>query len=128
MEAAAFRVGQVARRLLADHPDLSARDIEPTVWTLNRGTAVTQKLEITPDSIDGVRAWAEALGVEAEVTVSGRTAYAPYKVAKFETEIDGVEVEFSTTGAATDDEIVAWRAEHDQAAAQFDEAAPVGAS
>ncbi|MEV0112327.1 hypothetical protein AB0H77_03585 [Streptomyces sp. NPDC050844] len=128
MEAAAFRVGQVARRLLADHPGLSVRDLEPTVWSLSCGIAVTQQLEITPDSIDGVRAWAEALGVEVKVAVQGKAAYAPYKVAKFKTEIDGVEVEVGTTGVATDDEVAAWRAERDQAGAEFIETAPVGAS
>lgn len=113
-EAAVFRVGQVARRLLADNPELPVRDLEPTAWTLAQGTAVTAALEITPDSVDGVRAWAKALGGEASVEVRGKGAR--YRVAKFETEIAGVQVEFTATGAASEDEIAAWRAEQDQAA------------
>jgi hypothetical protein len=115
MEAAVFRVGQVARRLLADHPELPVWDLEPSVWVLNHGSAVSAKLEISPGTLDGVLAWGTALGVEVSVELVDRTPYAPYRAAKFVTEVDGVQVDVNSTGAASDEETAAWRAEQDQA-------------
>jgi hypothetical protein len=117
-EAATFRVGQVARRLLADHPGLPVEDMEPSVWVLNCGSSITAKLEISPGSLDGVVRWAEALGVELRFETRGGAQYAPYRLAKAVVEVDGVEVDVNCTGQATDEEIAAWRAGQDHADAE----------
>lgn len=125
-EAAAFRVGQVARNLLAEHPGLPAKRVEPTAWVLPNpfdGPDVTAVLDIKAGSVDGVRAWATALGVEPTVKISTR---APWEAARAEAVINGVTVKVMGTRSLTGDEAAAWSAAQDQAAAGLAEAAPGG--
>lgn len=57
----------------------------------------------------------------------GKSSHTLYRTAKAETEIDGVQVEVTTTGRASEDEIAAWCAEQDQAAAGESESPSGGA-
>ncbi|WP_432156310.1 hypothetical protein [Streptomyces sp. bgisy153] len=113
-ESAAFRIGQVARRLLAEHPGLPVQTMEPTAWSLasSDGPDVHTELELRFDSVDEVRAWAEALGVEPTAEVSERS---PYERAAVEATVDGVLVKVSGSRALTGDEYAAWRAKHQPA-------------
>jgi hypothetical protein len=114
-EAVAFRIGQLARRLRTENPDLPATGMLPTVWVLAGmdGPAVHADLEIECDSVDDVRAWAKALDVEATVTTDARS---PYKRAAAEVLIVGVTVKVSGSQTLTGDEYTAWRAAREQAA------------
>jgi len=123
MEAATFRLGHVARRLLNDHPDLPVLDIEPTAWAMSHGTHITAYLEVTPKSLDGASAWAHALGVEAAVQLCGKPGTVPYRKVEFETEVDGVLVKVMVTGAASDDERTAWATQEAPAPAEETSAA-----
>lgn len=125
-EAAAFRVGQVARNLLAEHPGLPAERVEPTAWVLPNpldGPVVTAVLDIMAGSVDGVRAWATALGVEATVTIS---TSGPWEAAHAKAVVNGVTVKVMATRSLTGDEYVAWSAPQDQAATEPAEAVPGG--
>lgn len=101
MEAAAFRTGQIARQLVADHPNLPLDGIEPTVATYDdlRGIVVRARLELQLSSAQVAQDWAAALGCEHTVT-EHETGYGPSTVAKFETVIDGVTIQ--GRGATTD--------------------------
>lgn len=114
-EAAAFRVGQLARRLRIDHPDLPVDVMQPTVWALasSAGPDVHAELEIHCDSVDGVHAWAAVLGVEATVTIAG----SGYERAVAKAVVNGVTVKVSGTRSLTGDEYAAWQARKEQAAA-----------
>ena len=113
-EAAAFRTGQLARRLRTEHPDLSATSVEPTVWALasSAGPSIHAELEIQSESVDMARAWAAALGVEATVTISPTS---PYERATAHAVIGGVTVKVAGSRYLTGDEYAAWRAAQDQA-------------
>lgn len=116
-EAAAFRVGQVARRLLTDHPDLPVKSLEPTLWVLASdfsGPDTKAELEVTAGSVDDVRAWAAALEAQATVTVSDRS---PYERAEAEAEVDGVTVKVTGSRSLTGEEYAAWQTAREQAAA-----------
>jgi hypothetical protein len=124
-EAAAFRTGQLARRLRTEHPDLPITTMEPTVWAFagQAGPALHAELDIQTASVDTARAWAKALGVEAAVTVSPTS---PYERATANAVIGDVSVKVSGSRTLTGDEYAAWRAGQDQAAAE-DTAAGGGA-
>ncbi|MCC9712042.1 hypothetical protein E4N62_46675 [Streptomyces sp. MNU76] len=119
-EAAAFRVGQLARRLRTDHPDLPVQTMLPTVWALasSAGPDVHAELEIHCDSVDGAHACAAVLGVEATVTIAG----SGYERAAAKAVVNGIKVKVSGTRSLTGDEYRAWRAEQDQAAAEAETA------
>lgn len=115
-EAGAFRVGQLARRLRTDHPDLPVVRMEPTAWALTSmfgDPDVTAELEIGAGTVDGVRAWAAALDVEATVTTSVNS---PFELAQASAVVDGVTVKVEGTRALTGDEYAAWKAEHEKPA------------
>jgi len=127
-ESVAFRIGQLARRLRTEHPDLSVQSMEPTAWVLVRafdGPDVHAELEIRPDSVDDARAWAKALGTEATATVGTSS---PYERVVAEAVIDGVMVKVDGMRALVGDEYAAWQAGHDQAAAKEPGQAPGGES
>lgn len=118
LEAAAFRVGQVGRRLLADHPDLPAWNVRPAAFASDRGT--TAQLEISTYDVDAVRAWAEALGTTVDIKFhdgAGSHAHCfEYHQAKLT--VSGVEVSFAATRQPTEEEAAAWRAKRDQASTE----------
>ncbi|MBD9703423.1 hypothetical protein IHE56_15295 [Streptomyces sp. ID01-12c] len=113
-EAAGFRVGQLARRLRAEHPGLSVMTMEPTVWVIagHAGPDVHAELEIQSVSVDSVRAWATALDVEATVTTS---ATSPYERAEALAVIGDVTVKVTGSRSLTGDEYNAWRAQQKHA-------------
>lgn len=108
-EAAAFRLSGVARRLLAENPDLPVQDVGPTAGSAAyRGGWAT--LRLNPDTEDGVNAWARVLGTETEtkfydVNVGGH----PFLFFSTKAEVDGVEVEVQTSRGLEGDELELWR-------------------
>ncbi|MEH0657559.1 hypothetical protein QA860_07385 [Streptomyces stelliscabiei] len=114
-EAAAFRIGQLARSLRADHPDLPVETMEPTVWSFAGadGPKLHITLELVCGSADGACAWAKALDVEATVTTSTTS---PHKQAAAQAVIGGVTVKISGFQSLTGDEYTAWKAAREEAA------------
>lgn len=114
-EAAAFRIGQLARSLRADYPDLPVETMEPTLWSFagDDGPRLHTTLEVVCDSADDACAWAKALNVEATVTTNTTNAY---KQAAAQVVISGVTVKVSGFQSLTGDEYTAWKAARDQAA------------
>ncbi|MFB7597211.1 hypothetical protein [Streptomyces sp. NPDC056160] len=114
LEAAMFRAGQVARRLVAEYPDLT---VSRTAWhVFSRadsydGPSVTVGMELYADDLDGACAWAAALGAELLLKTSDTTAYV-FEHGHCTVEIDGVEVEVYGSRTLSDDEATAWRAAH----------------
>lgn len=117
MEAAAFRTGLMARRLLAEHPDLPVKEIRPGF--VSGGNA---ELHINVDYCDGVRAWAERLGMQTESKISSYTVGTGYEnvyeACRAKGQIDGTDLEFLGTRNLDGAEREAWIAERDQAAAE----------
>ncbi|WP_405994998.1 hypothetical protein [Streptomyces sp. NBC_00986] len=127
LESGAFRVGQVMRRLLAEHPDLPIRSIRPSVYVsgyFDEKASVAARVDVSSGSVDGVRAWAEALGGEPVIRIIGPDQ--PFEHAELVVDVDGVSVEVAGTRRLSDDETEAWRAEQDRAAAEESGAVPVG--
>lgn len=60
MELAAWRVGQAARQMLREHPDLP-------VYEMRAGSVSTGKpdLDVSVNTVDDVRTWASRTGVTA---------------------------------------------------------------
>jgi len=113
-EAAAFRVGQLIRRLRAENPGLQVNAMQPTVWVLANanGPSVHADLEIECDSVDAVHAWAAVLNVEAAVTVDTRH---PYGRGVAKAVVADIAVKVSGSRFLTGDEHAAWQAGQDQA-------------
>ena len=121
-EASAFRAAQVARQLLAEHPDLSVWEVRPraSVSPASRDNDVAA-LEIATDTVDDVRSWAEALGVEVEITVHDRIPgldTRPFTIHKCTARVAGVDVKVIDSRELSEDEVAAWRAEQCQAVAE----------
>jgi hypothetical protein len=116
MEAAAFRTGLMARRLLADHPDLPVKEIRPGYVTGGRA-----ELQINTDDCDGVRAWAERFGLHVESQISsytlGNDHENVYEACRAKGQVDGAGIELLGTRSLDGAEREAWIAERDQAAA-----------
>ncbi|MGW0599926.1 hypothetical protein ACWD11_22620 [Streptomyces sp. NPDC002776] len=125
MEAAAFRTGSMARRLLADHPDIPIEKIRP--GPVSGGTA---ELHITTGDSDGARLMAERLGLSVEVTISSHTFSTGYESVYGACEaagpVDDVSIHLLGVRNMDDAEREAWIAERDQAAAARAELAPGG--
>lgn len=121
-EAAAFRTAHVARKLLADHPDLSVNEIRPRAATSSYMRDDDMgALEISTDTVDDVRAWAEALGAEVEITVHADIPglqTRPFAIHRCTARIGGVEVKAIDSRELTEEEVAAWRAEQERAAAE----------
>ncbi|NWF28000.1 hypothetical protein HW130_17295 [Streptomyces sp. PKU-EA00015] len=115
-EAAAFRVSRVVRRLLAEHPGLPLKEIRPSARADGFGGTRSAQVELDPREVDGVRAWAEALGAEVQVKFYDTTAGCPaFESHKATVEVDGVEVEIACTRSLSDDEAQTWRTGQDLA-------------
>jgi hypothetical protein len=125
MEAAAFRTGLMARRLLAEHPDLPVKEIRPGY--VGGGNA---ELQIDTDDCDGVRAWAERFGLRAESKISsyvlGNGYENVYEACRAKGKIDGVGIQLLGTRNVDGAEREAWIAERDQAAAEQGDGAEGG--
>lgn len=113
MESAAFRAGQVGRRLLTEHPHLTLRRATCSTYSnVDRGyddDPFKPRLEIRADSLDSARAWALALGAELTLSTRDATTFV-LETGGFETEIDGVLMEIHGSRSLPDDEAAAWRA------------------
>lgn len=117
LESGAFRVGQVMRRVLAEHPGLPIRSIRPSVYAsgyLDESASTTLRVEMSARTVDGVRAWAKALGAEPESRITGPEV--PFEHAELVVDVDGVTLEITGLRHLPDDEAAAWRAEQDHAA------------
>ncbi|WP_060879984.1 hypothetical protein [Streptomyces scabiei] len=114
-EAAAFRIGQLARSLRTGNPDLPVETMEPTLWSFagSDGPQLHITLELVCGSTDDACAWAKALDVEAAVTTSTTS---PTKQAAAQAVIGGVTVKVSGLQSLTADEYTVWKADRDQAA------------
>lgn len=118
-ESGAFRVGQVARRLIAEHPELPLQSFAPTASSSHYGYDLMQ-VEITPDdNLDGVHLWALAFGAEVTVKRCKYGEQAEFDHASFELEIDGVAVKVSGTRQVPKEQAAA-------AAAQEESSRPAG--
>lgn len=124
METAAFRTGMMARRLLAEHPDLPVKEIRPGF--VSGGKA---EVCVTVDDCDGVRAWAERLGLRAESEIRSYTVVSGYENVYESTNakgvLDGIGIELLGTRVVDGAEREAWIAERDRTAAE-PEPAPAG--
>lgn len=120
LESGAFRVGQVMRRLLAEHPGLPIRSFRPKVYVyayLDEEAETTAGVEVSASTVDGVRAWAKALGGHGEVKVDVPPGVSlPFEHAELSTTVDGVQLQVVGTRRLSDEEAAAWRAEQEQPA------------
>lgn len=124
MESGAFRVGQVMRRLLAENPGLPVFYFRPSVhvtaWLDDEPAETSLALKFSARTVDGVRAWAAALGVapETEITDWGvpGNPLAVSEYARVDAAVDGVQVEITGSRALSAEEAAAWRAEQQPAA------------
>jgi hypothetical protein len=125
MEAAAFRTGLMARRLLAEHPDLPVQEIRPGYVSGGRA-----ELQINAGYCDGVRAWAERFGLQTESKISSYTygtgSEMVYESCRAEGQIDGADIQFLGTRNVEGAEREAWIAERDRAAAEQGDGAEGG--
>lgn len=115
MEAATFRAGQVARRLLGEHPHLPVRNATVGLYAsaYHDGERISQpRMDVRVDGLDDARAWAQALGTEPETETRDVGGYV-YESAVCTTTVDGVQIEVSGSRPLTADEAAAWRAAGD---------------
>jgi len=114
MEAAAFRIGQVARRLLAQNSDgihVEAADVigyddgetRPEVKLRARDAASAQQ-------------FAKHLGMNLKTSDITGGNWRPYRSVRGETEIDGITVSIRALDYLPEDEAAAWLAEQAQTA------------
>ncbi|WP_055535662.1 hypothetical protein [Streptomyces graminilatus] len=111
MESAVFRAGQVARRLLSEHPDRTVKRATCSLYTYIDGhysEPAVPKLDLIADSLDDARAWAQAIGTE--LTLDTReTTYHVFETGVCEANVDGVLVQVTGSRTLSDDEAAAWR-------------------
>jgi len=117
-ESAVFRAGQVARRLLSEHPHLTVTRAtcstfsHTDAWEAPYGKAT---LDLRADGLDGARAWALVLGVELKLGTREHSG-SVYEYGDCEAEVDGVMVQVAGSRRLLDDEAAAWRAQQAGAA------------
>jgi hypothetical protein len=116
LEAATFRVGQLARRLLAEHSGAGLVVTDAHVFAHDDGDTTGELLLFTSD-VDGARRVARALGAEPETKMSDFSRVFVFERVWGETVIDGIKVKITGRRTLSDEETAAWRAEQDQAAA-----------
>lgn len=110
-EAGAFRVAHVARRLLADHPDLRVSDIRPHANAYQGPASVHAELEISTRDVAGVRGWADALGITVAVRFFDACIGCPaFEYHEARTETGGIAVKVvASRSDLTEAEVDAWR-------------------
>jgi hypothetical protein len=124
MESGAFRVGQVMRRLLAEHPGLPVFYFRPSVhvtaWLDDEPAETTLTLQFSARTVDGVRAWASALDVAVETDIKNwgvaGNPRALSESAEMTTTVDGVQLVITGSRALSAEEAAAWHAEQEQTA------------
>ncbi|MEU3507903.1 hypothetical protein ABZ733_08225 [Streptomyces longwoodensis] len=116
MESAAFRAGQVARRLIAEHPHLTVRTatagMHATVYSDGERSG-QPRLELRTADTAGTHTWADALGAEPESRTKDVGSYV-YESVTCTATVDGVLVEVSGSRPLDESEAAAWRAAGDQ--------------
>jgi hypothetical protein len=118
MESNAFRAGQVARRLLAEHPHLTMRNatagLHASVY--HDGECNSQaELTVRVNGTDQVYSWAQALGVEQEAKTQETGGHA-YETSVCSATVDGVVVQVGGARRLTDEEAGTWRTQQASAA------------
>ncbi|MFE1925844.1 hypothetical protein ACFW91_25135 [Streptomyces asoensis] len=111
MESTAFRAGQVARRVLTEHPHLTMRNASAGLYAFayQDGELDTQaELTVRVDGTDQVAAWAQALASEPEAKTQETDGHA-YETSVCMATVDGVAVQVSGARRLTDEEAAAWR-------------------
>ncbi|MFF8485219.1 hypothetical protein [Streptomyces antibioticus] len=113
LESGAFRAGQVARRLMTEHPGL----------TVHRATCSTHSygdtwgpvsgvplLDLRADDLDGARAWATALSTTLTLGTREHSG-SVFQYGDCEAAVDGVRVRVTGSRTLPEDEGAAWRAQ-----------------
>ncbi|MDX5569359.1 hypothetical protein PYK79_47290 [Streptomyces sp. ID05-04B] len=116
LESATFRAGQVARRLLAEHPHLTVRNVSAGLYAsafLDGERSSSARLDVRADGLEAARAWAEALGVEPQSEWTDGGIYV-FESARCTATVDGVLIEVSGSRALPPEEAANWRAAGDQ--------------
>lgn len=119
LEAGTFRLGQVLRRLLAAHPELTFRSVRPSVYVSayhDEAPSSSLRVDLSARDVDGVRAWAKALDAEVKTRINADTYL--FELVELQVDIDGVELSLAATRRLPEDEAAARQAEQDQAAAE----------
>lgn len=119
MESHAFRAGQVARRVLAEHPQLTVRNATAGLYaSIYRDGECSSQAELTVrvDGTDAVRTWSQVLGVETESKTQETGGGHAYETADCMATVDGVIVQVTGARHLTDEETDAWRAQQATAA------------
>ncbi|MDT7847248.1 hypothetical protein [Streptomyces justiciae] len=119
-EAGAFRVAHVSRQLLAEHPSLPVREIRPATIAFQGPATTHAKLEISTNDVDGVRAWANALGTTVSVAFyDARGVSMAFEHHEAQVTVGGVEVTVTATRHdLTEEELTAWRIAQDRTVAE----------
>jgi hypothetical protein len=113
MEATAFRIGQVARRLLAEHSDgIHVESAQVHGWA---DGDIHPVLRLQARDADSARSLATALGMDLEISDITGGNWRPYRSIHGETEIDGIPVSLRALDYLPEDEAAAWLAEQGQA-------------
>lgn len=112
MESYAFRVGQVARHLLAEHADLPVQELRGHA----HGSRAT--LEIWAGDVAVVHTWAQRLSAKAETSFTGGSESGGYEHVSVSTQIDGVDVEIFSLRTIQSDEWEAVQARQAEEAAE----------
>ncbi|MFF6825017.1 hypothetical protein [Streptomyces longwoodensis] len=111
-EAATFRTARVARELLTGNAALKVSQIGPQVFVSRAkgqdDTHVRTALAVLVEDLAEARAWAESVGATVESGI--RDAGWPYEYLHAEAEIDGVQVDVTTTRLLSSEDADTWRA------------------
>lgn len=108
MEACAFRLGQLARRLLADHPDLPPVRITASATDRGFGRLLLEDLEYGRDGVD-VLPWATALEIPLTSKLGRAAVGGGFESLKGERKIDGERVQVTLLRMLNQDE---WEVRH----------------
>lgn len=109
LEAGAFRLGQAVRQILAEHPGLPIRAFHPSVYVhgyLDGPSTVRASVEISAHDVDGVDAWARALGGRPEYRTHTQPGHA-FLHAHLDVPLGGAVLRVVGTRSLTDAEAAA---------------------
>ncbi|MGW4759582.1 hypothetical protein [Streptomyces chartreusis] len=109
MESAAFRLGQLARRILAEHVDAGLSVREAGIYGYEDVSA-SARLGLRARDLEAARAVAISLGIELAVKTND-TQWSVFEHGHGTGEVDGFEVNISGMHHFSDEEAAAWRAE-----------------